>query len=57
MTKKRYAIKWTNSFGNRVFYPEKTWATKAAAKKALPKIAAKKMRTNTKMRNVRFVRL
>lgn len=53
----RYAIKWTNSFGNRVFYPEKTWATKAQAKKALGKIRLKKLKTNTKMKNVRLVKL
>jgi hypothetical protein len=52
-----YAIKWTNSFGKRVLYPEKVWKKKSYAKKYAKKLHDERLVHGTKMRYVRIVKI
>ena len=52
-----YGISWTNAFGKRVIYPEKTWKRKGNARKFAVKLKLERARHGVFMKNVRVMRL
>lgn len=54
----RYAIKWTNKFGKKVFYPEKTWSKKLPAEKFAIRLAYNRLQNSgTVMKDISVERI
>jgi len=53
-----YAIKWVNSLGKKVVYPEKVWKTKKAAMRFARVLRrVRERRSGTIMRNIKIFKI